>query len=43
MPASSIEARGPDFSTQVPPKAADRPSTAIAREKIQPTATSPTS
>lgn len=43
IPATTMDFRGPAFSTQVPPKAADRPSMAITTEKIQPTETSPTS
>src|SRR5690625_3807589 len=43
VPASAIDLRGPDFSTQVPPNAAESPRNAMATEKIQPTETSPTS
>lgn len=42
-PATTMDFRGPDFSTQVPQNAAESPSMAMATEKIQPTDTSPTS
>ena len=42
-PAATIAIRGPTRSTHVPAMAEEMPSMAMAREKIQPTATSPTS
>ncbi len=41
VPATTMALRGPAFSTQVPPTAAERPSTTIARENTHPTARSP--
>src|SRR5699024_1068050 len=43
VPATTMDFRGPAFSTQVPPNAAESPSMAIATENIQPTETSTTS
>ena len=43
VPAATMDLRGPTFSTQVPNREAEMPSMAMAREKIQPVATSPTS
>ena len=43
VPAATIEARGPFFSTQGPKTAEEMPSMRMAIEKIQPIETSPVS